>query len=332
MQNQTSLKNTPADAPAPASSPLSEEQIRKLLELLELPPERAHEGPEIFIPCPFAHLHTKPTRERDCILYFDVVPHVWCFHESCAEERQGLNSYLRLTITGSTEFPDTPHTRPVPRTTGSFVFEKQVAGSLPKLIAKFLPAQWPLEPITMTAPDFLRRLKVFKPDDLIWIGRKTSSGAPIHRIHFRTLARWKPSPPPPAWCYTAGAVFRPGSFSRSKSNVLAVRALILESDSLPPRETFAMARWVEDEFSVPLLACVHSGAKSLHCYFKHPDPNFKHGWLDQWGPALVAAGFDRRTLSPSQPIRLAGQRREDTGAAQELLWLRPVKTRKSKSR
>ena len=151
--------------------------------------------------------------------------------------------------------------------------------------------------IQMSAPDFLRRLKVFKPDDLIWIGRKTSSGAPIHRIHFRTLAQWKASPPPPGWCYTAGAVFRPGSFSRSKSNVLAVRALILESDSLPLRETFAMARWVEDEFSVPLLACVHSGGKSLHCYFKHPDPNFKHGWVDQWGPALAAAGFDRRTLS-----------------------------------
>ena len=171
----------------------------------------------------------------------------------------------------------------------------------------------------MSAPAFLRKLRVFKKDDLIWIGLERSSGQPMHVTHFRTLAQWKAFPPPAQWSFTTGATFIPNCFRRSKSTVAAARALILESDTLSPAETFALARWIEEEFTLPFLAAVTSGDKSLHCYFPHPGQE----WLDIYRPTLVAIGFCTGSLrNPSQPMRLANQVRAENAAVQHLLWIR----------
>jgi len=69
------------------------------------------------------------------------------------------------------------------------------------------------------------------------------------------------------------------------------------------------------------LAAVNSGNRSLHCYFPHPGKN----WIDRYRPTLLAAGFDRKTFSPAQPIRLANQIRADNGATQSLLWIKQPK-------
>ncbi len=122
---------------------------------------------------------------------------------------------------------------------------------LPRLLRKFRPCAAALEPSQVAAADFLRRLRVFKPDDCVWVGRENSSGQPVHAANFRTLEQWKAAPPPPTWSFTTGVAYLPGSFRRANANIKAVRALILESDELTVPETFAMARWVEDEFSPP---------------------------------------------------------------------------------
>jgi hypothetical protein len=304
---------------------LEHDQIVRLFDELKIPRSRISEGSPIDIFCPFESLHTQHNGRPSCRLWYGDYPHLYCLHVHCSEALQERNTWLRLLILGTTEFPESASREEAPRVPGDFAYAKQVTRKLPKLIAKFWPSSWPLEPVPMAVPDFLRQLKVFKTNDLIWIGLEKSSGRPMHSTHFRTLTQWKASPPPPHWSFTTGAAFLPGSFCRSHANVKALRALILESDSLSLPETFAMARWVEDEFSLPFLAAVSSGNKSLHNYFKHPGQD----WLERYWPALVAAGFDKRTLSPAQPIRLANQRRADSGATQSLLWIRPTPVRKT---
>ena len=110
----------------------------------------------------------------------------------------------------------------------------------------------------------------------------------------------------------------PGSFNRRKEQVKAIRLLVLESDELSQIETVAAARWVEDEFSLPLLALVHSGNRSLHCYFNFPGLD----WVSRYRQALGAVGFDVTTFRPTQPVRLANQMRPNNRAVQQLLWLR----------
>jgi hypothetical protein len=307
---------------------LTHEQIERLFDELKIPRHRISEGSPIDIHCPFESLHS-PTQDGrpSCRLWYDEYPHCYCLHTHCSEALQEQNTWLRLLILGTTEFPTTILAKAKESSSGcaDFAYARQVARNLPKLIDRFRPPTWPLESIAMDVPAFLRRLGVFKPNDLIWIGMEKSSGRPMHVVHFRTLKQWVASPPPLAWSFTTGATFLPGTFCRSRANVAALRALILESDSLSLPETYAMARWVEDEFSLPLLAVVSSGNKSLHNYYKHPG----QPWLDRYWPALVAAGFDKRTLLPNQPVRLANQTRADNGATQSLLMIRPARIRKT---
>jgi hypothetical protein len=170
----------------------------------------------------------------------------------------------------------------------------------------------------MTAWQFLKHLGVFKKVDRIWIGNERDSGQPRFSTHFRTLEEWTKAPPPRDCSFTCGAAFIPGSFSRSAANVKALRTLILESDALGGADTCAVARWIEKNFSLPLLAMVHSGNKSLHCYFEHPGAE----WVGLYRPALVEAGFCAASLrSLVQPMRLANQLRNNN-AVQDLLWLR----------
>jgi hypothetical protein len=300
---------------------LNTEQICLLFDELKLPRERITEGSPIDIVCPCEKLHSLQDGRRTCRLFFQSHPHLHCFHDHCLEAIRDKNTWLRLLILGSSDFPEDAvfgSNGEQAGPPGDYQYARKVTRALPKLIKKFSPESWNPSPIPMSAPEFLARLDVFKRNDRIWIGDIQDSGRPLHEAHFRTLAQWKTSPPHPSWSYTTGAAFLPGAFSRSVANVYKLRALILESDSHPQLESVALARWVEDEFSLPLLAIVYSGKKSLHCYFPHPGRD----WLYRYKPALVAAGFDQRAMGLAQPIRLANQVRIDTGKTQSLLWLR----------
>jgi hypothetical protein len=239
-----------------------------------------------------------------------------CFHAHCYEQLQELNTYLRLIITGTTDFPVD---MPGPKISGDYVYARTIVGKLPNILKKFRPSSWPPNPIEMAAPEFLKRLGVFKRVDHIWIGNERDSGQPRFSTHFRTLEEWTKAPPPRGWSFTCGAAFIPGSFSRSNANIKALRTLILESDALGNADTYAVARWVENNFSLPLLAVVHSGNKSLHCYFIHPGAE----WVGLYRPTLVEAGFCAASLrSLAQPMRLANQIRANNQTVQHLLWLR----------
>jgi hypothetical protein len=296
---------------------LKPEQVEKLFQELNIPARRIAAGSPIDITCPFEKLHTHRDGRASCRLWFDSHPHLYCFHVHCRESIYEKNLYLRLCIIGTTDFPDDAPAPSAGRY-ADYAYAARVARTFPKLLTRFRPRIWPPEPIPMPAPEFLRRLGVFRRVDHIWIGNERDSGQPRFATHFRTLSEWEKAPPPPIWAFTCGAAFLPGSFSRSNANVRARRALILESDALPPAETAAMARWIEAEFSLPLLALVHSGNKSLHCYFPHPGLE----WIALYRPALIEIGFDPGSLTPAQPMRLANQKRANNGAIQHLLWLK----------
>jgi len=80
---------------------LNDRQVRKTFELLEIPLKRMNESSPIYIPCPYQEKHTKPTRARDCQLYFNDGPNIFCFHESCREALRELCDFVRFEVTGS---------------------------------------------------------------------------------------------------------------------------------------------------------------------------------------------------------------------------------------
>jgi hypothetical protein len=299
---------------------LSINQVHALFDELEIPRERIAEGSSIDIICPFEKQHTNHDGRPSCRLYFNTHPHLHCLHVHCTEEIRDKNTWLRLLILGSTDFPEDAQfgSEETPRYCGDYGYARAIVRKLPRILKAFQPSSWPPEPIKMSVPEFLQRLRVFKKDDLIWIGDVRSSGLPMHATHFRTLAGWRENPPHPLWSYITGATYLSGSYSRTKDKVAAVRLLILESDARPQPEAWALAKWIENEFNLPHLACVHSGNKSLHNYFPYPGLD----WLGRYKPALIAMGFDFRTFKPTQPVRLANQTRADNGAIQSLLWIR----------
>jgi hypothetical protein len=221
---------------------------------------------------------------------------------------------------GTTEYPEDAARHEVPQPPGDYQYARRIGRELPRLLERYMPDSWPPEPVELPAAQFLTRLGVFKRSDLIWIGNERDSGRSMYASHFRTLRNWLKTPPPRFWSFTCGAAFLPGTFSRSQGCVKATRLLILESDAIDARSTAALARWLEDEFSLPLLAMVHSGNESLHCYFPFPGSD----WVATYRPALVEVGFDPRCLRAAQPMRLANQVRAGNSHVQQLFWLKPT--------
>jgi len=64
-----------------------------------------------------------------------------------------------------------------------------------------------------------------------------------------------------------------------------------------------------------LHAIVDTAGKSLHGWFESP---VKQEWENQLKAFLVPLGCDPATFKPSQPVRMAGAKREDK--TQSLLW------------
>lgn len=292
---------------------LSEEQIRQTFEFLGLPTELAAEGSPIYIECPFRAKHTGPNKAKDTLLYFDDYPHLWCFHESCRGERRELNFALRVIVTGTGAYPEGVTFNSPSAESGRLA--AKVVQDRKRILEKFTKALRPLAEIKLKPIEFLRVL--FSLEDVVWIGRTCDSGKERHAKHFRTIGEWLVKPPPAYWPYTTGCTFQSGAISRCVKNVIRRMYLILESDELSAEDTRAMFAWVEETLGLKLRAIIFSGNKSLHGWFDAPDS----GWLIDFEPILVAAGFCPGSMNLAQPVRLANARREETLVKQKLLWM-----------
>ena len=175
--------------------------------------------------------------------------------------------------------------------------------------------EWAFRALSYQRDAFLKRM--FEPDDTIWIGEVWHSGdkRPQNASHFRTLSEWLKLPLIP-WEFVSHCTFAPGSTCRCNDSVEDKKYLVVESDILSIDQVGAVFAYLDD-CGLPLQAVVSSGGRSLHGWFPWPgDPE-----IDDWSAALEGLLCDVSTLRPSQPVRLPGIVRRNTGRPQELLYL-----------
>jgi len=210
---------------------LSEPQVRKTFELLEIPLERMNESSPICIPCPFESKHNKPTKARDCQLYFADGPNLFCFHESCKEDLRELGDFVRFEVTGSArgDYPFQVFLGPKPDNT----LAAQIRESREELLQKFRRKLSPA-PVKISSVELLSLR--FKPSDVLWIGQK----------------------------------FHSGSCDRNSESVAQRRYLVLESDRAGWEEQWAMLAWARAELRLKLKHVIFSGNKSAHGWFLWP--------------------------------------------------------------
>jgi hypothetical protein len=171
-------------------------------------------------------------------------------------------------------------------------------------------------------------LRLFDPGDVIWIGDRNNSGSEACSCHFRTVEHWLDRPwstrrnspiPIQSWGQlTCPAVFKPGSYSRCKANILQQPYIVLESDTLSKDKSGGLFRWLDKNDILRLRCVVDSGNKSLHGWFEMPPA--KH--IPILKKVLTVLGCDRSMFSPSQPVRLPGGWRDaDRQRPQPVLYL-----------
>jgi hypothetical protein len=166
-------------------------------------------------------------------------------------------------------------------------------------------------------------LKLFQPDDVVWIGTKKNDSAndtmppkwiEYCKTRFRPASDWLRGKECPG-LLTCPNTFKPGSYSRRDAEVLTRRFLVLESDTLDKNQVCAVFKWAE-QFA-KLRAIVDTAGKSLHAWYQMPSPEV----LGQLETILPQLGCDAAMFIPSQPCRLPGANRPETGRVQSLLYL-----------
>lgn len=278
--------------------------------------------------CPGEHTHTSHTRVRDTTVFIDSVPTVFCWHTSCVAHRDLVNKQLRKLIL------DDPLYRPVNIMSGGTTAPRTLAvqkdaeaeiidriGTIAESNKSRYLTHYNWDPADMfeSSPqgldgfnDYHGILSLFKPDDIVWVGAVKDSGN--HPKNFQRVEDWMRLTQPVGQ-FTTGAVFKSGTISRANDNVEVRRYLVVESDVLTKPEIGAVFQLMRDLFRMKLHAIVDTAGKSLHGWFESP---VKQEWENQLKAFLVPLGCDPATFKPSQPVRMAGAKREDK--TQSLLW------------
>lgn len=256
-----------------------------------------------YLVCPLRHLHTTRNGPRDTFLYLEGFPHIHCLHESCHDELREINRFLRIQLTGqSVVNADFARSQ-------NYHMAEALKKNRDAVIEKYTPKI--RKGLTFMVPSSVFLKRMFKKHDVVWVGQpEMAKGA----INFQDAWYWGICGIPSVWKYVCPNPLK--GCHRANENISEYRHLVLESDSLNILESRAMFEAVEDIFLLKLKAIVFSGNKSLHGWFVHPGPQ----WLALHKPLLIAMGFDSKTMSPSQPVRLPGVVREN-GKRQELLWI-----------
>jgi len=277
--------------------------------------------------CPGEAAHTSHTRLRDTTVFVDGVPTIFCWHSSCQAWRDEANRKLRRAI-----LKDFVFTAPMTVGTGTpapLVIQKDPESEILDRIKTIAESNkqrylthynwepsdmYEESPIRFETPQdqYQAFLSLFHDADITWIGDVKDSGR--HPQNFRRVEEWKELSLPVGQ-FTTGAVFVPGTISRSNDKVDKRLYLVVESDTLTKPQIGAVFQAMRDLFRMKMYAVVDTAGKSLHGWFEVPP---KKEWEDQLKAFLVPLGCDPATFKPSQPVRIPGaQRNEKT---QSLLW------------
>jgi hypothetical protein len=274
--------------------------------------------------CPEKAAHTNTNGKRDCMVYLDNIPTVYCVHSSCKSLIAATNLKLRkaflqgvaekphrLTIEEKQKLAEREHKQRI---------RERAANALPQILHDYA---WPYQQICRDSkaqlagrqPQHWRfLLKEFNCDDVVWIGDKFDSGKPEHANHFKTVVEWlnENEAAGPLIC---PAVFKNNSIARSNENIIARRFLVVESDVLSKDEVGAIFKWLKDAVELELVAVVDTAGKSLHGWFAYPE-DYE---VEDLKLVLPAYGCDPKLFTASQPVRLPGALRD--GKFQTLIYV-----------
>lgn len=310
--------SSPVQPPAPQSASEIAEQMLGSIDWMS--------PTEGYCDCPGRNRHGNKSGHRDCAVYLDSVPTLYCVHQSCSTVIAATNKKLRDAILNG---------RPAGARTTT-VEDKAVkkqraenerirlraAKALPQLLSE---CAWPYQQIIADSPikvagnepdHWKMLLQKFHPADVVWIGDKFDSGRPEHARHFKTAKEWSKHPAAPA-PFICPVAFKNTSVARSNDNVIARRFLVVESDILTRDEVGAVFRWLCNGCGLSLAAIVDTAGKSLHGWFEHEED-----LLDDLKLVLPAFQCDPKLFTPSQPVRLPGALRDGVaGKYQKLVYL-----------
>lgn len=301
---------------------------------------------EGFLPCPGHDLHGNKSGKRDCKVYLDRVPTIYCVHQSCEAAVATLNKQLRRALSGQDHITlslggktlattTTSSSLPVfsPRNRREYLQrrsrERTLRSGAKKKLEDILndpDQQWTLSEIQHDSPfapgdepheDWHLFLTLFDGmEGELWCGDKYDSGGEKHRENFKSIEEWSLVDKPPA-PFTSTALFKPGTVSRCSLSVISRPYLVLESDSLTKGQMGAVLKWFKKCAYWPLRAIIDTGNKSLHGWFEMPPQE----WLPDLQITLAAMQMDAAMLKPSQPVRLPGHPRGDK--FQRLIYYAP---------
>lgn len=276
-----------------------------------------------YMPCPGRHLHTEKGGKRDCRITIDGAPTIFCFHQSCSALVEDANYKLRFALwKESADGAEPAKLTDEDRRKMALQREKKLAEE--KLRdwadshrASFFETPWPMADVMEDSPVKVENeedawklmLSLYQPTDIVWIGEPTDSGNG-KGDHFKPVSEWLKSGP--AGHFTCPSTFKPGTTSRSNDAVDTRPFLVIESDTLPEDKMLSMIHRLRKTLS--LVAVLHTGGKSLHSWWRFPDPEK----LEQLKIILPHLGCDKALFKPSQPVRLPGVKRGDKW--QRLLW------------
>ncbi|MFN7138862.1 MAG: hypothetical protein ACK4UN_05955 [Limisphaerales bacterium] len=270
--------------------------------------------------CPGVNYHTSKNGRRDCDVHLDGAPTIFCQHTSCKGEVEKANYELRKAI-GKLQLPEgMPKVRTLEQIQRDIDRERKqqlklrAAASLNQIIEQHSISEADMlatSPVNMTdrclSEDWRALLQLFKPDDVLWMGRD------VYQKQFKTVSQWLTSNRCPG-NFTCPSTFKPGSESRSNDNVLHRRYLVVESDELKKTEMLAVIQWLRK--TMRLRAVVDTGGKSLHGWFEFPPEDI----LNELKSILPALKCDPKLFTASQPCRLPGAIRNGC-TCQFLIWL-----------
>ena len=296
--------------------------------------------------CPGQDLHSHRTGPRDCRVYLDKVPTIYCVHQSCLGEVEKANRQLRKVLcnqdTGSLTFKGSqlaggfiPVTKAhySPKDRREYLRrksrERQLKSAGRKQLERILndPVyQWEYDQILADSPlapghepieDWHLFLGLFEGmEGSLWCGDVTDSGQEHHSENFKPTDEWLLSPEPPG-AFTCSALFAPGTTSRRNANVTSRPYLVMESDKLTKGQMGAVLRWFNVGMHWPLRAIIDTGGKSLHGWMDMPPQE----WLPELQIIVEAMDMDPAMLKPSQPVRLPGVPRDNK--FQRLIYYAP---------
>jgi hypothetical protein len=215
--------------------------------------------------------------------------------------------------------------------------QEAAKSALPELIQRWRwdPVEFwhdsPTHPADAADDPRLFIASLFDPEAIVWTGGVKQSGE-MHADRWRSVSDWFNASTEEVGPMVTPSTWRPETVSRKRENIIEAPFIVLDFDGKPgwkPRdqadldrhldESLAITRWLKEDRRWNLAAIVHTGNKSLHCWFDHPGDVL----VKSLRQSLETLGIDKSLIGhPEHPARLPGQAHAKSGIISRVLWLR----------